>query len=272
MASTHFPNEYEHAGAKKRLSPESSAQAQLQEAEYVFPYHYIPQLGLSQFSQTRHYSWGFRYMGGLEVVSAAVARYQPATLIDIGCGDGRFLAEASKGFPETRMLGVDYSAAAIAYAKAFNPSLRFEARDIITNPFDERFAVATLVEVLEHIEPNLVPDFLAAIRHHLTPGGRLILTVPHKNSPLIPKHFQHFDAEQLRAILSEHFHVERISYFDSRRDFSIRVAKFLLGGAGRQFVVTNRRLNHLFMKRYLQRFLYVEQERDCRRLLAVAQA
>ena len=33
----------------------------LQEGEYEYPYHYIPTWGSGGFSQTRFWSWGFRY-------------------------------------------------------------------------------------------------------------------------------------------------------------------------------------------------------------------
>lgn len=262
---THEPN-----GRDTPPPPENSYQGKVQEAEYSFPYHYIPQSDGHDFSQTRHYSWGFRYLGGLEVVAQEVARYQPRSLLDVGCGDGRFLMEASRRFPTLSVMGIDYSAAAISFARAFNPGLRFEVRDVVVDPLGETFELATLIEVLEHIEPKEVSGFLAAIQTHLEPGGRLVLTVPHKNSTLIPKHHQHFDAVNLRAELEEHFEVEKIVYFDSRRDLPIRLAKTLLGGGGTQFVITNRVLNRLFMKTYLKRFLYVEREEDCRRLLAVA--
>ena len=45
-----------------------SEQFNLQEEEYEFPYHYIPTFKNGNFSQTIHWSWGFRYLGGIKIV------------------------------------------------------------------------------------------------------------------------------------------------------------------------------------------------------------
>ena len=45
-------------------------QQRIQENEYEFPYHYVPRWDGSAFSTTRHWSWGHRYLGGLQVVMA----------------------------------------------------------------------------------------------------------------------------------------------------------------------------------------------------------
>ena len=40
----------------------------IQEEEYSFPYHYIPEISEKGFTQEKHWSWGYRYLGGLKVV------------------------------------------------------------------------------------------------------------------------------------------------------------------------------------------------------------
>ena len=81
---------------KTQKKPSDSTPAEIQEREYAFPYHYIPSALNEGFSQTRHFSWGFRYLGGLSVVAEEVARLEPTSLIDIGCGDGTFADVLSK--------------------------------------------------------------------------------------------------------------------------------------------------------------------------------
>ncbi|MBC8252913.1 MAG: anion permease, partial [Ardenticatenia bacterium] len=81
----------------------------LQDREYAYPYHYIPTWENGQFSQVQYWSWGYRYLGGIQVVLDQLRKLSFETLVDIGCGDGRFLREAKARFPEARMLGVDYS-------------------------------------------------------------------------------------------------------------------------------------------------------------------
>lgn len=249
----------------------SSAEiAQRQEDEYAFPYHYIPAYDDSAFSQTRHYSWGFRYLGGLKVVADTLNALPHESVLDVGCGEGRFLRDYSQTRPHLRLKGIDTSERSIAYARAFSPMLDFEVRDIVSEPPEERFDVATLIEVLEHIPPDQTDDFLAAIAKSLAPEGRLVLTVPHKNVPLIPKHFQHFDSVSLPQTLANSFEVEKLVFFDAPKAFPLWLMKTLLGGGGSRFVITLPALNRAFMRIYTRRYLYVNAEARCGRLLAIA--
>ena len=85
-------------------------QTRAQEGEYAFPYHYIPTLKGSKFSSTRHWDWGFRYLGGMQLALDQLADAKFAALIDIGCGVGRFLREVAGRFPGARLLGIDAQA------------------------------------------------------------------------------------------------------------------------------------------------------------------
>mgnify|MGYP000507057572 CR=1 FL=1 len=48
-------------------NPKNKTQS-IQEEEYSFPYHYIPEISEKGFTQVKHWSWGYRYLGGLRVV------------------------------------------------------------------------------------------------------------------------------------------------------------------------------------------------------------
>jgi len=121
----------------------------IQDSQYSYPYHYIPTLGDNVFSQVQYWSWGFRYMGGLQIVIDQLKDRQFESLVDVGCGDGRLLKELTLLYPEKRLLGVDYSQRAILLAQALNPSLDYDVVDIIENPLLERFDVVTLVTLLQ---------------------------------------------------------------------------------------------------------------------------
>ena len=96
----------------KKLEP----QQEIQEAEYGYPYHHIPQWTNGFFSQTHHWSWGFRYLGGMQVVMDLLEQEEFGSLVDIGCGDGRFLCEIARQYPNKHIAGVDYSERAIRLA------------------------------------------------------------------------------------------------------------------------------------------------------------
>lgn len=259
----------ETRSSDKQRDEEPRREDRLQENQYAFPYHYIPELGECHFSQTQHWAWGYRYMGGVKVVMDTLSSVSFESLVDVGCGDGRFLRELHRQDPDKDVLGIDYSARAIRMANAMNPEIPYECCEISNNPPDRRFDVATLIEVLEHIPPDKVPEFLYSVSGMLYPGGYLILTVPHTNSSLQPKHFQHFDEALLRKYLSPHFEDLSFLHFDERSRI-LGLLQRLLGGAGKHFVVTNSVVNHLFFKVYRRYFLYSADESTCGRIAAVA--
>jgi len=98
-------------------------------------------------------------------------------LLDIGCGEGFFLFNASKaGF---RVKGVELSQDAVLYAK------REFVLDVEATAFTERqfpedhFDVVTLWQVLEHVPHPLV--FLKEAYRVLRPGGVLVTSTPDIN-------------------------------------------------------------------------------------------
>src|SRR5437870_12131964 len=93
-----------------------SAKQAVQEAEYEFPYHCSPRLEGGNYSQVRKLRWGYEYLSYLRFVLTRLERVEFDSLLDVGCGEGRFLREVSKRFEGKRLLGVDFSARAVEYA------------------------------------------------------------------------------------------------------------------------------------------------------------
>lgn len=242
-------------------------QQKLQEEQYSFPYHYIPQLRGDRFSPVRYWAWSHHYLGGFEVVFRSLESLDFESLVDIGCGDGRFLSEAAERYPERDVLGVDYSARAIELARALNPDVSYENANIFDDDLPRQFDAATMIEVLEHIPPQEVEAFLGAVARSITPGGSLIVTVPHVNKPLQAKHYQHFSSDTLRGLLSPRFASVEMIPFD-RRSRMLRLLHRVLGGRGHHVVVTDRRLLSAFWKLYRKRFLLTRESR-CLRIAAV---
>ncbi len=246
-------------------------QGRAQEAEYAFPYHYIPRVGGGKFFAVRHWDWGFRYLGGMKLVLDQLAQADFDSLLDVGCGDGRFLREVAERFPGRRLLGVDASPRAVRLAQALNPDLDYCALDIVRDGLPERFAVVTLIEVIEHIPPEALGAFLRAAAARVADGGRLVLTVPHRNKPLIDKHYQHFTGAQLHALLAPHFAHVRLIPFDvaARRAPGMWLVERVLGAKGRWLLLTQPHLLHVLYRIYLSRYLYSADEARCERIAAV---
>jgi len=238
-----------------------------QESQYTFPYHYIASFENGHFCQHLYWSWGFRYLGGLELVLSILGEEPFESLIDIGCGDGRFLREVSNKFAESALIGIDNSPRAIDLARAMNPALSFECIDICSQRAAMgTFDVVTLVEVLEHIPVESVDDFLSAIASYQELGGRLVLTTPHKNKPVQVKHYQHFDGAALRKLLEPHYEVERMVFFDKMTRIFNRLMSSFLGNS--LFILNNHFLLDILFNIYRKHFLICSEAR-CGRICLV---
>ncbi len=137
------------------------------------------------------------------------------TLLDIGCGDGAFLAKAREtGFD---VYGIDLDSNSIMAAKnKFNldtlstASINDFVADAKRN--NKKFDVITFFEVLEHQDNPL--QFISLVKSLLKPGGWLAGSVPNRvrfmaefdrkinNGDLPPHHFLWFSPDVLRYFLT----------------------------------------------------------------------
>jgi len=184
-----------------------SSEQSLQEQEYEIPYHYLIRWNsLLSFPDKLHSAP--IYLFYLEdIIDKLGPLNREMRVLDAGCGDGRLIYELRTSGCEATLVGIDYSERAVQFARVFNPDVDFSVDDL-TKPKDmhvEPFDVVVSVETLEHIEPaqlQSVVDYLAGC---VKPGGRLVVTVPHKNRPMDPKHYQHFSADSLKHALLKSF-------------------------------------------------------------------
>lgn len=122
-----------------------------------------------------------RYRTLAAVLPAFRRQFRPARVLDVGCGQGRYLSLLRAEFPDAEILGVDFSEVAIAKARQNHPSVRFHvgsAEDLSVVP-DASVDLLVNVEVMEHVADarRVVREFARVLR---TPG-RLLLTTPCAN-------------------------------------------------------------------------------------------
>lgn len=98
------------------------------------------------------------------------------SLIDVGCGNGVFLAYLSQARPDLKLTGVDRSSEALKYVKVD----KFQA-DIQKLPFeDNSFDVVTCLEVLEHIPVPFYQDAISEL--YRISNKHLIISVPYNEN------------------------------------------------------------------------------------------
>lgn len=160
--------------------------------------------------------WLVSTIPSLHSAADAVCRHLPPLppggghLLDVGCGNGEFLALARQAGWTTE--GIDFDSEAVRTSRSRNLSVHQGSIDILDDQ-QERFDVITLSHVIEHVhDPSL---FLMKIFDLLKPGGTLWLETPNLSSlgsrrfgrswrgleP--PRHLVLFNKASLRKLLLE---------------------------------------------------------------------
>ena len=106
---------------------------------------------------------------------------------------------------------------------------------------------------------------MGAAADTLRPEGSLIVTVPHRNKAISPKHFQHFDFSSLREALDPAFQIKEMLGFENDSVFEKLFKKCFQNS--RLFVEVPF-LNRRALRAQLARVSRSEEK--CRRILAKA--
>jgi 2-polyprenyl-3-methyl-5-hydroxy-6-metoxy-1,4-benzoquinol methylase len=238
----------------------------IQEELYEFPYHHIPKYVNKKFSTMRAYRGSHQYVAAINFLLSKINEIEFKNLLDVGCGDGKYLYEISKKYSSKSLVGIDSSEQAILFAIAMSPKIKFICGDITKNKSTlGKFDLITLIETLEHIKPELIPIFIKEIHNHIEPSGKLIVTVPSTNLSTSPKHYQHFNLKSLENSLSPYFKIEKY-FFLNKITKKSRIIKSLL--VNRFFAVSYEPiLNKLF--RYYESRLYEGDEKNCETIFII---
>ena len=169
--------------------PTSLDRFQIQEARYAFPYHYIPHFDApGRPSVLRTLSWGLEYLCYMHHIKQLVDSLAPASVLEVGCGDGRFIGLLGT---VARRVGVDLAPRAIQFARVFNPDVEFFAEDAAD--LGETFDAVMAIEVLEHVPDEGIGQFLRTLAARTKDGGHVVICVPTTVTPVIPKHYRHYE-------------------------------------------------------------------------------
>lgn len=211
----------------------------VQEDEYRFPYHYVPDVKRGRVVYALSVDWAADYLSSMDIVRHQLKQSRARTLCDFGCGDGRMINELAPEFPEVEFTGLELSERALAFARLFANRSDVAFLSSAASP-DASFDLVTCIEVFEHIPLADADAFLRSAWSRVRPGGTLLLTVPHANIPVHAKHFRHFTGETLEASL--------------RQGIGAGIDELRLGYVGR----VERGLSRLFSKLARNRLMTIE--------------
>jgi 2-polyprenyl-3-methyl-5-hydroxy-6-metoxy-1,4-benzoquinol methylase len=151
-----------------------------------------------------------------EVLEAlARAGVRGGRLLEVGCGTGWLAARLQELGDVT---ATDLADEVIARARAAHPGVRFLAGDFMTLEAGAGYDVVVCLETLSHFVDQSA--FVARLASCLRAGGRLLLTTQNRSvferrddvTPRAPGQIRNWvDARQLRALLTPHFRIVRLT-------------------------------------------------------------
>lgn len=242
---------------------DAASKFELQDHSYEFPYHYLADVDASGAIRThRELDWGLTYMTYMSFVVDLIRDLRPESLLDVGCGDGR-LIHLVKGFVP-RTAGVDPSARAIAFARAFNPEAELLAGDIAE--IQTQYDVVTAVEVLEHVPDAEIPTLVSHLFRCTRPGGAVLVSVPTINRPVRKKHYRHYDFPLLVQTLSPYGEIQK-HWWLFQPGWAVRLVGAAL--SNRLFILKPRALRRLLWRLHRARSYFAD-ARTGTHLVAIA--
>jgi ubiquinone/menaquinone biosynthesis C-methylase UbiE len=109
-------------------------------------------------------------------VVAALKRYRPRRVLDLGCGTGLLSERLRAELPHLEVVGCDYSRGMLRGAHARAPHAPWAQGDAMELPFhDESFDAVVSTEAF-HWFPNQ-PAALEEVHRVLAPGGRVLVAL-----------------------------------------------------------------------------------------------
>jgi SAM-dependent methyltransferase len=129
-----------------------------------------------------------------------------ARILDIGCGDGKFLASVTD-LPGLEALGIDLSAPSVERAREKGINARCATLEDLAKD-DMRFDVITMTHVLEHVADPL--GVIENAKGLLDKGGEVVISVPYSPTSreyvkpdimnLPPHHLTRWNMKALEAL------------------------------------------------------------------------
>ena len=150
-------------------------------------------------------------------------------VLEIGCGEGLVAAVLAQNCE--RLVGCDYSAAAVKTARKSVPNAEFAYSNATHLRFsDASFSAVVMSDVAEHLLPAQFEHSLREVCRVLAPGGRVIIATPPTGSGTNTStycHIYEYSPEELNALLEPLF--TDVTYVDQK--FGVFVGQVRAGSS-----------------------------------------
>jgi SAM-dependent methyltransferase len=150
---------------------------------------------------------------------------RPCSVVELGCGSGKFLADLAAEYPAFDFLGLDIDAKLAAYARETytRPNLRFEERDIVRDGPPGECDLLICIDVLHHVHDPAA--FFPAARRLLRPEGGWFISEPNVYHPYIYWSIERmkkagYDEDQYRPWVAEP-HMRRAGFAVNSRRYAL---------------------------------------------------
>lgn len=132
----------------------------------------------------------------------------PETILDVGCGEGYYLAAVGAQYPQAQRWGVDISKEAVRCAAARDKAARWLVASAAHLPFAERsfscllsmFALTEAQEFARVLQPNGVFLQVIAGEEHLMGLKRIIYPEIHKKEKILQRKLPQFTLEHSQTL------------------------------------------------------------------------
>jgi cyclopropane fatty-acyl-phospholipid synthase-like methyltransferase len=197
--------------------------------------------------------------GQLQRYEFAAEHLMPGPVLDVACGSGYGTALLAKKAGVLAM-GLDVDPQAVAWARGhFGDRARFDLTGEGDWPVGEAsFPNVVSIETIEHVPPEMAPNFMANVFRALRPQGRLVMTTPlnetdRRRSPENPFHKREYSWTEFRSLVEPRFEI--VGHYSQAVPLATayqRTAEIPGGGLLRSFVrrlPAGLRARDLLMKR-----------------------
>lgn len=115
------------------------------------------------------------------------------SVVEIGCGPGKFLAALASQYPKVSFTGIDVDARMIDHARRTYryPNLAYEVRDVACQETDLRCQFLFSIDLIHHVHG--FSAFFKAVHRLLTPGATWLAIEPNIYHPYV-----YFAQERMR--------------------------------------------------------------------------